>query len=125
MKKQPRSLRRTVRAVAIAAGLLAIPLSACISVESDRGVEATWREVSADAFVRGETTRAQVLEALGPPSQVVALEDETAFYYLLEKTRGKGLILLVYNDRRERTSYDRAVYFFDESGVLSDYALGE
>jgi hypothetical protein len=98
--------------------------TACISAESDRGVEPRWREIGADKFVPGATTRGDVLELLGPPSQLISLGEETAFYYMLEETREKGLVLLVYNSRKEQTRYDRAVFFFDAQGVLTDRAFG-
>jgi hypothetical protein len=100
-------------------------LAACINTKSERGVEAVWRTVEAGAFADGETTRGEVLELLGPPSQILSLEGETAFYYMVEKTHAKGLILIVYNDRKERTVYDRAVFFFDDEDVLIEHAFGE
>lgn len=95
-----------------------------MSAESDRGVEPRWRTVGSDEFVSGTTTRGEVLVLLGPPSQIITVGVETAFYYMLEETRAKGLVLVVYNDREEHTRYDRAVFFFDAQGVLTDHALG-
>ena len=69
-----------------------------------------------------KTTRQQVLEALGPPSQVIALDDETVLYYLFERTAGDGLILIVYNQFKVDTRYDRAIFFFDGEDRLTDYA---
>jgi outer membrane protein assembly factor BamE (lipoprotein component of BamABCDE complex) len=71
---------------------------------------------------KGESTRADVLALLGPPSQVIALEDETVLYYLFEDAEGDGLLLIVYNNIKIQTHYDRAIFFFDENDVLSDYA---
>ena len=79
-------------------------------------------ESTAD-FVRGETTRAELLERLGPPSQILSMESETAFYYVLESIHSKGMILLVYNTTSETADYDRAVFFFDDDGVLTDFAV--
>lgn len=94
----------------------------CIRARSDRGVEARWHELDPSALQAGTTTRAEVLELLGPPSQILSFEGGSAFYYLLETTQASGMILIVYNDREEETSYDRAVFFFDEAGVLTDFA---
>jgi len=105
----------------LAALLVASP-SACVNVHTERGVEARWRKAAAQDFEVGETTRGEVLEALGPPSQILSLNAGSAFYYMLETTEAQGLILVVYNDRNERTTYDRAVYFFDEQGVLTDFS---
>lgn len=94
----------------------------CINNHSERGVEALWNTEGRNAFEVGRTTRSEVLEELGPPSQIVTLSEGAAYYYLLEKTQVQGLILLLYNSRRERTVYERAVFFFDADGVLTDYA---
>jgi len=98
---------------------------ACINANSDRGVKAAWNKVEAGAFVDGQTTRGEVLELLGPPSQILSLGEETAFYYMLEQTSSSGVILILYNDRTEKTSYDRAVFFFDRDGVLTEHAFGK
>lgn len=62
------------------------------------------------------------MAALGPPSQVIALHDQTLFYYLREQLATKGLFLLLYNQMRENVSYDRAIFFFDRKGILTDFA---
>ena len=59
---------------------------------------------------------------LGPPSQVISLDGETALYYLFERSEGEGLILLVYNRFRVDTHYDRAIFFFDANDVLTEYS---
>jgi len=116
----------TSRMLRIALALAAAAaLSACVNTSSKRGVPTAWKKVGANAFVEGETTRKDVLELLGPPSQILSLGDETAFYYMLERTNGEGVILILYNDRTETTSYDRAVFFFDRDGVLREHAFGE
>jgi outer membrane protein assembly factor BamE (lipoprotein component of BamABCDE complex) len=98
-------------------------LCGCVNVRSDRGVEALWRGADEEAFQPGETSRSQVMKILGPPSQILTVGTGSAFYYMLETTRAEGLILLIYNDRDEKTTYDRAVFFFDENELLTDYSL--
>ena len=100
-------------------------LAACVNSKSARGVEPLWEELGADEFVRGRTTRSEVLQRLGPPSQILSLAEGTAYYYLYETTRARGVVLVVYNNRGERTSYSRAVFFFDAQGTLSDFALSK
>ena len=64
-----------------------------------------------------------MLEALGAPSQVIALEKEVVFYYLRELEKSKGVILILYNQTNDAITYDRAIFFFDRKGLLKDYAL--
>lgn len=97
-------------------------LSACVQFKSRRGVEVAWQDVVVDKLVEGESTRADVLEALGPPSQVISLEGETVLYYLFEKAEGEGMILIIYNRIEVDTRYDRAIFFFDENDLLTDYS---
>lgn len=103
---------------------LALALTcSCINSRTERGVEPLWNEVGPEAFEPGRTTRGDVLDLLGPPSQILSLSEGSAFYYMLERTHSKGLILGVYNRRSEQSTYDRAVFFFDQQELLSDYSL--
>lgn len=97
-------------------------LGGCAQFDSKRGVEVNWQSEVTDKLIRGESTRANVLALLGPPSQVIALDGETALYYLFEQSKGDGLILIVYNRMRIDTRYDRAIFFFDENDVLTEYS---
>ena len=97
-------------------------LSGCVQFDSQRGIEVAWQDQVVAGLRKGESTRADVLELLGPPSQVIALREETVLYYLFEKAEGDGLLLIVYNSIDINTHYDRAIFFFDENDVLSDYA---
>jgi outer membrane protein assembly factor BamE (lipoprotein component of BamABCDE complex) len=94
----------------------------CISKSSTQGVKNLWREEPAPVFERGKSTEHDVLTALGPPSQVINAGNRTVFYYLLESKRSRGVILIIYNQTIERITYDRAIFFFDAQGRLSDFA---
>jgi outer membrane protein assembly factor BamE (lipoprotein component of BamABCDE complex) len=96
--------------------------AACAQYENKRGVDVNWQSSVTDTLVRGESTRQDTLELLGPPSQVISLDDGTVLYYLFERSKGTGLILLVYNQFDVDTSYDRAIFFFDADDRLTDYA---
>lgn len=98
-------------------------LAGCTSGRSDSGVLNVWRDEAVPAFEPGTTTQAEVARALGPPSQLIDLGDQLVFYYLHERKRSKGMILILYNTNEERVFYDRAIFFFDRAGVLKDYAL--
>lgn len=105
---------------------LSIALAAgCASYGAVDGVDNLWREVSVDAFQEGQTTQADVLEMLGPPSQLIALSDQTVFYYLTEKTSGKGYIFIFWNQVNAKSEYDRAIFFFDSDGVLEEFAYSQ
>ena len=97
-------------------------LSACVQFKSKRGVEVAWQRDVVDKLVRGQSTRADVLDALGPPSQVITLQEEVVLYYLFEKAEGEGMILILYNRIEVDTRYDRAIFFFDENDLLTDYS---
>jgi len=95
----------------------------CASYDRRAGVENFWRETSLVEIQDGATTRAQILELLGPPSQLIALGDRVVFYYLRERTRGRIGVFVLYNMQTENISYDRAIFFFDEEGVLVEHSF--
>lgn len=97
-------------------------LAACAQYENRRGVEVAWDQATVAAFQRGETTRQEVMTRLGPPSQLIALGDETVLYYLMEQSRGDGLVLILYNRMQIDTEYDRAVFFFDDDDILTEFS---
>ena len=85
----------TTRIFAIGAALCL--LQACAQYENKRGVDVRWHESATSELTRGTSTRSDVLKLLGPPSQVIALDDESALYYLFDHARGDSLILVPYN----------------------------
>ena len=88
------SWRKSAIAVVL---ILGVPLLAgCIRGKHTTGVSNLWR-VPGLTFTNGQTSDQEVLDALGPPSQLIALEKYTVFYYLLEKSDKTGLITIVYN----------------------------
>ncbi len=107
---------RTIVALAV------VGVTACAQYDNKRGVLQEVRPSALAQFTAGQTTRQDVLAQLGPPSQVIALGDETVLYYLFERSRGNGLILIVYNRFTVDTQYDRAIFFFDENDRLTDFA---
>jgi hypothetical protein len=111
------------RQLILPVAIILLMATGCVVSKSEKGVDNLWRGESVPAFIRGETTQSEVLEALGPPSQVIALDREVVFYYLRELEKGKGVILILYNQHNEAVTYDRAIFFFNEKGLLKDYAL--
>jgi hypothetical protein len=109
-------------AIAVSACLFCGALTGCAQYQNKRGVEVTWQENVTSHLVRGQTSRKEALRLLGPPSQVISLEEETVLYYLFERSKGDGLILIVYNRMDIDTHYDRAILFFNENDILTDFA---
>jgi outer membrane protein assembly factor BamE (lipoprotein component of BamABCDE complex) len=110
-------LPATVLAAAI---LLAAP--GCIAKDATQGVRNLWRSETVATFEKGVSTQEDVLKALGPPSQLIALGDQTVFYYLLEMRRTRSAVLIVYNRTRTDIRYDRAIFFFDKEGRLTEFS---
>jgi outer membrane protein assembly factor BamE (lipoprotein component of BamABCDE complex) len=102
--------------------VLSLALSGCVQFKARRGIEVAWQDQIVAELEKGQSTRSDVLALLGPPSQVIALENETVLYYLFEKAEGEGVILIVYNSIDIGTRYDRAIFFFDENDRLIDFS---
>ena len=102
-----------------------LPLTGCLSKRSEIGVRNDWRAPSPPAFERDRSTQSDVLKALGPPSQVIALPDQTLFYYLREQSRTKAAYFVIYNQTRQEITYDRAIFFFNKQSVLTDFAYSK
>ncbi len=116
-----RSSRSSALLVAV---LFAFPaLMGCASLNSQRGTENAWRSADAAQWKPGETTDKDILSLLGPPSQLIALNDEVVYYYMLEKTKKRTMIFFIYNTTRQNVTYDRAMFIFDKAGVLKKYSL--
>ena len=109
---------RKLLSLLLASGLLA----SCAHYTDKRGVEVTWQPNTIAQLEKGKSTRKDVLALLGPPSQVISLGDETVLYYLYEKSKGEGYILILYNRFERASDFDRAVFFFNSKDVLTEYA---
>ncbi len=104
---------------------LALLITGCTSYGSIDGVSNLWREVPVDQFQKGVTKQSDVLELLGPPSQLINLHDQTVFYYLTQLSSGQGKIFIVWNQVSIANKYDRAIFFFDTEGVLQEVAYSK
>ena len=102
-----------------------ILLAGCASYGAVDGVDNLWREVSVDEFEKGVTTQADVLDRLGPPSQLINLQNQTVFYYLTEEMSGQGKIFIIWNQVSAESKYDRAIFFFDTDGILQEFAYSK
>lgn len=104
---------------------LLVLLSGCANWNEDAGVDNHWRAELTPAWTPGVSTAEEVMAALGPPSQIINLGERVVYYYLSENTSGRGYYFLVYNTTSSRTSYDRAIFFFDSDGRLERYAYSK
>ena len=96
--------------------------SGCSIYGNQRGVINKWRDQSLPQFQKGVDTQTDVVQTLGPPSQIIGVNDEVVFYYLSERASGKSVILILFNWHSEKVLYDRAIFFFDQKGMLKEYA---
>jgi hypothetical protein len=108
-------------------GCALILFAGCTSDVGYSGVDNVWRSAAAPTWEAGKTTEMDVMETLGPPSQLIGLEKETVYYYLRERRKGYGMFLLAYNWKNQDLVYDRAIFFFDANGKLTkhSYSLEE
>jgi hypothetical protein len=97
-------------------------LAGCTSDSGYSGVDNVWRSANPPAWEVGKTTETEVIDALGPPSQLIALDKETVYYYLREERKATGVFLLVYNWKNQKLVYDRAIFFFDKQGKLTKHS---
>jgi hypothetical protein len=96
--------------------------SGCANWDGYAGVQNAWRDAEVPEWKPGETTAAEVISFLGPPSQLIPMHEETVLYYMREGKDGKALLLLVWNTGTQTTEYDRAIFIFDKKGVLKNFA---
>jgi len=108
--------------ITLSALLALYAATGCARISKTSGVEKRWRDPSI-VFQQGVTTQQEVLDKLGPPSQIIALSTKTVFYYLFEETKGNILIFVIYNQAHTNIAYDRAIFFFNKDEILEEYAL--
>ena len=103
---------------------LFISMTACFTVSDQQGVDNLWREEwRVEDIEVGKTTQNDIVQVLGPPSQIIDLDTGALFYYLLQYRKGSGVFLLLFNFKKAKVNYDRAIFFFDNEGVLTDYGF--
>lgn len=105
----------------VTAGLIFV-MGACATSQEEKGAKNHWRNPKLPAWKIGQTTEMDVLGKLGPPSQIIALENQVVYYYLQEQSLGKSYIFVVWNRSERKIHYDRAIFFFNKQGVLNKFA---
>jgi hypothetical protein len=102
--------------------LVVLVLSGCSSEKGYSGVDNVWRSANPPVWEAGVTTETDVIDAFGPPSQLISLDKETVYYYLREERKASGTFLLFYNWKNQNLIYDRAIFFFDKQGKLTKHS---
>ena len=102
--------------------LMLVGITSCASWKNQQGGANKWRDESGPRIEIGKTRQTDIAKLLGPPSQIIGLDEQVIFYYLLEKKEGKGAFFILFNWSNEKVKYDRAIFFFDKNGLLNDYA---
>lgn len=113
-------MKRILSTVLLAAGLLL--LGGCSGSAVKSGIPNRWRASNA-AFVVSKTTVDDVLGLLGPPSQIVAVPNGVAYYYVLEEATTWSFSLIFFDQTNTDVRYDRAIFYFDADDQLTRYAL--
>ena len=66
----------------------------------------------------GKTTKAELLEALGPPREIIRLLDSEAFVWRHTVSKGAGFFLLLLNLQRSDTQHDAVTVIVDRAGIV-------
>jgi hypothetical protein len=104
-------------------GLVIAMGGGCTRIHTEKGIDPRWHGLDPDTFETGVSRQSDVMALLGPPSQIISHQQGVIFYYLHEEAVGTGAIFILYNQGVLNTRYDRAIFFFDASGVLQDFAF--
>jgi outer membrane protein assembly factor BamE (lipoprotein component of BamABCDE complex) len=67
----------------------------------------------------GKTTKAEILQILGPPKQIVRLLDSEAFVYQHTIQKSTGLYLAILNLQRADKQHDAVTVIVDRKGVVT------
>ncbi len=111
-----------LRLLTLCAALLAC---GCSIAHRHDGTTNDWRSELGAGIAPGLTTQDDIMERFGPPPGIIELHDKTVFAYVLRYDYTTGLTLVVFNYYDTDVHYDRAVFFFDQEGVLESYAFSK
>jgi len=99
------------------AGLVACIAPSCFMSRST--LNEPVRQHALQAFVPGQTTAKEVVEALGAPAEVVQLGSRSAYRYEFAVTKTAGFSIVVLTFVNDDTCSDRVWLFFDAKDVLT------
>lgn len=78
-----------------------------------------WRAEVAAGIQVGKTTKAEVLQLLGPPKQIIRLLESEAYMYVASVEKNSGLVLLVLNLSRSDRQYDAVTVIINRQDVVT------
>jgi outer membrane protein assembly factor BamE (lipoprotein component of BamABCDE complex) len=67
----------------------------------------------------GKTTKAQVLQLLGAPKQVIRLLESEAYMYTHTIQKDTGTYLIIFNMRRQDTQYDAITVIINRQDIVT------
>ena len=67
----------------------------------------------------GKTTKAEVLQLLGPPKQIIRLLESEAYMYVASVEKNSGLVLLVLTMSRSDRQYDAVTVIINRQDVVT------
>lgn len=97
--------------------------SGCMTIENGRDFDMT----KAQSFIKGKTTKTEVVSAMGPPSTTGGTADGATLSYSYMHSGASNAILGAYGigSVRSETTYKSCQFSFDRAEKLKDYTCTE
>ena len=105
-----------MRNVLALAAALAVLNGCYISKKMD---DRPWPAEVVARIVVGKTTKAEVLQLLGPPKQIIRLLESEAYMYIAPVEKNSGLVLLILNLSRSDRQYDAVTVIINRQDVVT------
>ncbi len=106
--------RKIVRTAIV---LLPLCLGGCLWADAIDG--SSWSRETVAKIEVGKTTRAQVLEWLGPPRQLLRLTEGEALVYSCSLEKSTGFSIIVASTWRNDKQYDAVTVIVNRDGIVT------
>ena len=99
--------------------MLALPLAlgGCLYADAIDG--SSWSRETVAKIEVGKTTRAQVLEMLGPPRHILRLTEGEALVYTCSIEKSTGFSLIIVSTWRNDKQYDGVTVLVNRDGLVT------
>lgn len=97
--------------------LLALPLGGCFF--GKKMDDRTWDPGAVARLKPGTTTKAEVLQILGPPREIIRLLESEAYLYSRVVEKNTNTFLLLVNLSRTDRQYDAVTVIIDRKDVVT------